>query len=55
VLQGRKAALNHMLRTGLYTPEDIQLMQDHQNILTRISDSWQAGDPSLPSGWKIKR
>jgi hypothetical protein len=24
--QGRKAALNHMLRTGLYTAADIQVM-----------------------------
>ena len=55
ITQGRKAALSHMLRTGLYTVEDIQLMEDHQNILSRISDSWQAGDPTLPQGWKIKR
>jgi hypothetical protein len=49
-----------MLRTGLYMAEDIKLMEEGQqqqnNILSsKISHSWQDGDPTLPAGWKIKR
>jgi hypothetical protein len=44
-----------MLRTGLYTAEDIQLMEEQQNTNRRINHTWQDGDPTLPTGWKIKR
>ena len=53
--RGRKAALNHMLKTGLYTTEDVEVMRRYSNVLCKISDTWVSGDPSLPDGWRIRK
>ena len=44
VCSGRKAALQHMLRTGLYSPEDVDLMKNHVNVISKVSDIWTAGN-----------
>jgi len=54
-IKGRKAALQHMTKTGLYDSKDMELMKSHLNVLSRVSDIWIPGDPTLPSGWKIKK
>jgi hypothetical protein len=54
-LKGRKAALDHMLKTGVYSEKDIDIMKSHLNVISRVSDMWVAGDPTLPTGWKIKK
>jgi len=54
-IKGRKAALQHMTKTGLYDSKDTELMKSHLNVLSRVSDIWVPGDPTLPVGWKIKK
>jgi len=54
-IKGRKAALQHMTKTGLYDSKDTELMKSHLNVLSRVSDIWVPGDPTLPAGWKIKK
>eukprot|EP00090_Calanus_glacialis_P026941 TRINITY_DN4235_c0_g1_i1.p1 TRINITY_DN4235_c0_g1~~TRINITY_DN4235_c0_g1_i1.p1 ORF type:complete len:1427 (+),score=292.50 TRINITY_DN4235_c0_g1_i1:78-4358(+) len=54
-IKGRKAALQHMIKTGLYDSNDMELMKSHLNVLSRVSDIWIPGDPTLPIGWKIKK
>eukprot|EP00092_Neocalanus_flemingeri_P004097 GFUD01004409.1.p1 GENE.GFUD01004409.1~~GFUD01004409.1.p1 ORF type:complete len:1441 (+),score=264.42 GFUD01004409.1:78-4400(+) len=54
-IKGRKAALQHMTKTGLYDSQDMELMKSHLNVLSRVSDIWIPGDPTLPTGWKIKK
>ena len=54
-IKGRKAALQHMTKTGLYGSKDMELMKSHLNVLSRVSDIWIPGDPTLPTGWKIKK
>ena len=36
VIRGRKAALSHMLKTGLYPKEDVELMRQYSNVLCKI-------------------
>ena len=55
MIRGRKAALSHMLKTGLYPKEDVELMRQYSNVLCKISDTWVSGDPSLPAGWRIRK
>jgi len=54
-IKGRKAALQHMIKSGLYSSKDLDLMKSHLNVLSRVSDIWIPGDPTLPAGWKIKK
>jgi len=54
-IRGRKAALNHMVKTGLYSSDDVELMRQYSNVLCKISDTWVTGDPSLPAGWRIRK
>ena len=46
ICQGRKAALQHMLRTGLYSPDDVDLMKNHLNVISKVRDIWTAGRKS---------
>ena len=41
--KGRKAALQHMLKTGLYSQQDVDLMKEHLNVISKVSDIWTAG------------
>ena len=40
---GRKAALQHMLKTGLYSQHDVDLMKNHLNVISKVSDIWTLG------------
>lgn len=41
---GRKAALQHMLKTGLYSQHDVDLMKNHLNVISKVSDIWTLGE-----------
>ena len=36
-----------MLRTGLYSPEDVDLMKNHLNVISKVSDIWIAGNDEV--------
>ena len=45
---GRKAALQHMLKTGLYSPQDVDLMKNYLNVISKVSDIWSSGEILFP-------
>ena len=44
ISSGRKAALQHMLKTGLYSQHDVDLMKNHLNVISKVSDIWTLGE-----------
>ena len=55
-LKGRRAGLAHVLKNpGLFSQEDVELMRDSLNIVSKVTEAWEDNDPSLPPGWRIKR
>ena len=55
-LKGRRAGLAHCLKNpGLFSQEDVELMRDSLNIVSKVTEAWEDNDPSLPPGWRIKR
>ena len=55
-LKGRRAGLAHVLKNpGLFGQEDVELMRDSLNIVSKVTEAWEDNDPSLPPGWRIKR
>merc|ERR1719400_604119 len=55
-LKGRRAGLAHCLKNpGLFGQEDVELMRDSLNIVSKVTEAWEDNDPSLPPGWRIKR
>ena len=44
-----------MVAAGSYSQEELDRMRSHLNVLSRVSDIWIPGDPTLPTGWKIKK
>ena len=38
-----------MQKTGLYCQEDVDIMKNHLNVISKVSDIWSAGKFPLPS------
>ena len=36
-----------MQKTGLYCQEDVDIMKNHLNVISKVSDIWSAGELSL--------
>ena len=35
-----------MQKTGLYCQEDVDIMKNHLNVISKVSDIWSAGELS---------
>ena len=44
IFHSRKAALQHMMQAGIYSPEDILKMTKGLNVLLNVGDEWKEGD-----------
>ena len=44
IFHSRKAALQHMMEAGVYSPEDILKMTKGLNVLLNVGDEWKEGD-----------
>merc|ERR1719209_1451767 len=52
MFRGRKSALDHITKSGLYDKEDIRKFRCSGDTPTKSQYDWDETDPSVPKGWK---
>ena len=48
----RKTAVDHMVRTGVYSTEDMDTMR--RGLRTKTQFEWESGRPGVPEGWMTR-
>ena len=52
MFRGRKSALDHITKSGLYDKEDIRKFKHSGDTPTKSNYDWDDQDTSVPQGWK---
>merc|ERR1719319_783059 len=52
MFRGRKSALDHITKSGLYDKEDIRKFRCSGDTPTKSNYDWDDSDTSVPAGWK---
>ena len=52
MFRGRKSALDHITKSGLYDKEDIRKFKHSGDTPTKSNYDWDDTDTSVPQGWK---